>query len=39
MRGEEVIIPRGYVTIEAGDSVVFVTKGLPLQDLTEVIDK
>jgi trk system potassium uptake protein TrkA len=39
MRGEEVIIPRGYDTIEAGDSVVFVTKGLPLQDLTEVIDK
>ena len=39
MRGEEVIIPRGYDTIEAGDSIVFVTKGLPLQDITDVIDK
>lgn len=37
MRGNEIIIPRGGAEIMAGDSVVFVTKGLPLQDASDVL--
>ena len=39
VRGGEVIIPRGNDTIEAGDAVIIVTKGLPLQDLVDVVER
>ncbi len=36
-RGREVIIPRGHDIIQAGDTVVIVSKLLGLQDITEVL--
>lgn len=39
VRKGEVIIPRGGDTIEVGDSVIVVTKGLPLQDLGDVVER
>lgn len=39
MRGSEVIVPRGSDVIQAGDSVVVVTKGLPLRDVVDVLDR
>ena len=39
VRNGEVIIPRGHDTIEAGDAVIIVTKGLPLQDLVDVVER
>ena len=39
VRGGEVIIPRGNDTIESGDAVIIVTKGLPLQDLVDVVER
>ncbi len=36
-RGNEVIIPRGHDVIQAGDTVVIVSKQLGLQDVTDVL--
>ncbi len=36
-RGKTPIIPRGQAVIEAGDSVVVVTKGLTLGDITDIL--
>ena len=38
VRGKQVIIPRGQDVIQAGDTVVFVTKGLTLDDTSDVLD-
>ncbi len=39
LRGDDVIIPRGQDVIEAGDSVVVVTKDLFLYDVSDVLEK
>lgn len=36
-RGKTSIIPRGQAVIEAGDSVVVVTKGLSLEDVSDIL--
>lgn len=36
-RGKTSIIPRGQAVIEAGDSVVVVTKGLSLEDISDIL--
>ncbi len=36
-RGSEVIIPRGHDVIQAGDTVVIISKQLGLQDVTDVL--
>ena len=38
LRDGEVIIPRGYDTIEIGDSVVIVSKVMGLQDITDILE-
>ena len=37
LRGKLAIVPRGGVVIEAGDSVVVVTKGLSLEDVSDIL--
>ena len=39
IRGNKLIVPRGSVTIEAGDSVVTVTKGLSPRDVSDILDE
>ena len=39
LRGRQLIIPRGKAIIEAGDSVVIVTKLLSLTDISDVLQK
>lgn len=39
LRDRKVIIPRGYDTIQAGDSVVIVTTHLELHDIADIIKK
>ena len=36
-RGKHPIIPRGQAVIEAGDSVVVVTKGITLNDISDIL--
>lgn len=38
VRGNQVIIPRGQDVIQPGDAVVVITKGLPLEDVTDVLN-
>ena len=38
LRDGEVIIPRGYDTIEIGDAVVIVSKVPGLQDVTDILE-
>ena len=38
LRDGEVIIPRGYDTIEIGDAVVIVSKVTGLQDVTDILE-
>ena len=38
LRGGQVIMPRGYDTIEMGDSVVIVSKVTGLQDVTDILE-
>ena len=38
LRDGEVIIPRGYDTVEIGDSVVIVSKVMGLQDITDILE-
>jgi len=38
LRKDEVIMPRGYDTIEMGDSVVVVSKVTKLQDITDILE-
>lgn len=37
LRGKASIIPRGQAVIEAGDSVVVVTKGITLEDISDIL--
>ena len=38
VRGKTVLIPRGGDSIEAGDSVIVVTKDLTLEDIVDVLN-
>lgn len=38
-RGNEVIIPRGWSMIKEGDTVIVITAGLALHDITDVLQK
>ncbi|MBQ8428045.1 MAG: NAD-binding protein, partial [Clostridia bacterium] len=38
VRGKQAFIPRGHDTIQAGDAVVLVTKGLPLENVADVLN-
>ena len=37
LRGKKVIIPRGYDTIEKGDTVVVVSRLMPLHDISDIL--
>jgi len=39
LREGNVIIPRGHDFIQTGDSVIVVTKGLPLENIADVLER